>query len=223
MNHRLYKQSKKYLTLMIVAVFLSSCATTTSIQHGALADGVYQSSTDEFSVTVPVNAVVHDGKHPLGGYVAIKALPEPIKERGIAYYRVAQSSSNSLTLKEKKGIVKSSHDDWLKNYVLRDSDDVVHEEWIETDKTLAYFTVIEGAKSGFLVKPGAYYGVISLVEGNYSYVVYEIMATPYELVGKADSAETASIKSKTTRFDGIQQYLDSITFLDGKSVKFPMK
>jgi hypothetical protein len=212
---------KRYLIFLMAPVILSACAITTSEKDGALLEGVYYSSTKEFSVAVPTGTIVRDGKHPLGGFVSITKLPDPILERGIAYYRVAQSSSG-LTSEEANGIIRTSHNDWLKNYALRGLENISHEEWVEIDGKPAYFAVIEGAKSGLLVKPGAYYGVISLARGNYSFVVYDMIDAPYELSGSRDSPQTINIKNSKTRFDSIKEYLDSVRFGNNSAIKSPM-
>jgi len=211
---------QKYWVIMMAIFILSACVATTSIKHGSLEKDIYHSSTNEFSISIPVGAAIYDGKHPLGGFMSIKNLPEPTIERGVAYYRVAQPETK-LVIKAEKGIIEAGYNDWLKNYASRETKNILYKEWLEIDGAPAYFTVIEGSGSGLLVKPSAYYGTISFVRENYSYVLYEIIDAPYQLKGNADSPETMSIKDSKKRLISIRKYFDSIKFTQNTSTKLP--
>jgi len=221
MKTKFYNMFKRYSFFLITATLLASCALTNSVKNGSLKEGVYSSSTDEFSFFVPKNAIVQDGKHPLGGFVSVRQLADPMIEKGIAYNRVALPK-DKLTLKEAKGIIKSGSGYWLKGYALRDPENIIHEEWIDIDGTPLYFTVIEGASSGLLVKPGSYTGTISFLRGNYSYVLYEIVDAPYQLKGSDDSPETINVKKAETRLSSIRRYLKSVKFTENKGIRFPL-
>lgn len=214
----------KFLPLSLIlttAFVLSACIATTSVRQGSLENNVYRSSTDEFSLSIPAGAAVHDGVHPLGGFVSLKKLPEPARERGLAYYRVVQPD-REMTVKEAEGIIEASYKDWLQNYAGRTAEHVLHAEWMDVDGATAYFTVIEGASSGFLVKPGAYYGALGFARGNYSYVIYEIITAPYQLKGSPDTPETLGIKNPENRIASLLNYLDTVNFSQAATVKDPM-
>jgi len=221
MVYKTCRMVRCYGVICAAMFVLSACAITSSVKYGVLKEEIYHSSTNEFSISIPVSAVVNDGLHPLGGFVTVSNLHEPIIRRGVAYFR-AVMPSNGLTQKEMKGIVEAGHNNWVKNYASRELANVIHKEWVDVNGMPAYFTVVEGASPGLLVKPGSYSGAISFLKSNYSYVLFEVIDAPYQLKGSDDLPETTAIKDPQNRLDSISEYLSSVDFKSAP-VKFPMK
>ena len=91
------------------------------------------------------------------------------------------------------------------------------------DGSLFYYTVIEGPDKGLFVKPDAYYGTVSFIRGNYSYVLFEYVDAPYQLKGGEDSNERKIIKSAEARQESINTFLNMIKFNQSGLIKFPLK
>lgn len=212
---------RRILSLASITLLLGACAITTSISQGTLEEGIYSSSTGEFSLSVPEETVVRDGRQPLGGYLTLSNLQPPLRKQGLAYYRVA-APADGMSPEEEKGIVKSGHDDWLKNYALLDTNRIIHEEWTEHNGKPSYFTVIEDHSPGFLVKPGGYYGVYGFIAGNYSYVLYELIDAPYQLKGAEDSPERLAIKDPANRLTAVLQFVATARFHEARENRFPL-
>ena len=210
------------VTLACALLFLSGCTLTKSISQGNLENGVYYSSTNAFSFPLPADAVVHDGLHPLGGWANTRNLPEPAIEKGISYNRIALPESE-IVLEKRKAMIKSGHGFWLKASTSRTLNHLIHKDWIELDKIQAYFTIIEGPDEGLLIKPGGYYGTVSFIRGNYTYVLHEYIKGPYQLKGGEDSKERTLMKSPEQRRESIKQYLKSVKFSPSDRVKFPLQ
>ena len=222
MENNRYLGKRMLATVSLTVLVLSGCALTNSISNGSLENGVSYSSTNEFSFSVPVYAVVHDGLHPLGGWVAVRNLAKPIFEKAVSYNRIALPE-NEITLEKSQGMIKSGHDFWLRGNTSRALEHIIYNEWIETDSGAFYFSIIEGPDEGLVVKPGGYYGTLSFIRGNYSYVLSEYIDAPYQLKGSEDSDERTRIKDSNVRLKSINKYLDNMEFKSAEKIQFPLK
>jgi hypothetical protein len=210
------------VTLTSALLFLSGCTLTNSISHGNLENGVYHSSTNAFSFPLRAEAIVHDGLHPLGGWVSIRNLPDPTVEKGLSYNRIALPE-HEISLEKIQAIIKSGHDFWLSANTSRDLKHIIYDKWIEADGGPFYFSIIEGPDEGLVVKPGGYYGTLSFMRGNYSYVLSEYIEAPYQLKGKEDSEERTRVKNSNIRLKSINDYFNKMKFEISDKPEFPLK
>ncbi|MEW7009249.1 MULTISPECIES: hypothetical protein [unclassified Lentilitoribacter] len=171
---------KFYLSLIAVTLLASGCAVN-SIEQGSLESGIYQSSTQKFTIPVPDGAKIFDGTHALGEYVAVNSLPKPLEVRGVSYNRVANVDEETSEL-TKDNIIKSGYDFWRKGYAGIEVS-TISSEWIELDGRRVYFTVLEGQPAGLLVKPNTFYGTLNFLKDGYGYVVFERIRTEKMLIG----------------------------------------
>lgn len=197
---------KSYVSLLAVLLLTSGCAVS-SVHQGGLDNGVFQPSTQKFSMNVPEGAKVFDGTHALGEYVVIHRLPKPLVVRGVSSVRVA-NVDDTTSEEAKENIIKSGYDFWKKGYA--DSGfNIINSEWVELVGKPAYFTVLEGQPAGLLVKPNSFYGTLSFLRDGYGYVVFEQIRTDKKLISSEGRPTGASA---ALRKKSILSFYNGITF-----------
>lgn len=202
---------------------LTGCATS-QISEGQLSEGVYYSGTDAFSITLPEETTVYDGPYPLGGYVALDNLADadPIIRQGVIYNRVALPEGGEISRKDERNLIKGSVESWLYFFTDLTEEDILHEEWFESEGRPVHFSVIEGPDGGALVKPASYYGSYSILIDNYSYTLFERVAAPYQLKGSDDSPERLERLNPEVRKASILKFAERFRFNRSEEREFPL-
>lgn len=195
------KRHSSVLIMLIMAANISGCLATSPVRYGELNNGVYQSSTNEFSLTLPAGAKMFDNSHPLGHYLVISNLHEPVIIQGISYYRAAQPKEG-LSDKAVKNMIKNGHDFWAKGYEQKPMT-VLHEEWIKIDGRPAYFTLLQATNQN------THYHALSLLRGNYSYVLFEKLNSNKE-----------PLNANKYHLTLVQAFYRTVTFHTPYSIKF---
>lgn len=193
--------------LMGVLFLIPSTIVEAKLRHGALEDGIYRSSTGEFEIVLPQGSKMFDGTHPLGGYLVISKLPKPTVIWGLSYNKVAMGEAG-LTDQEKQGMIRAGRDFWAQSYDEKPLE-LISQEWIEIDAQPALFTLYQFPKSGTF-----YYGTLSLMRGNYSYVLFEEI--------KVKSKTRDALLLAPSRLDSLMNFREVIRFSDEGAVKFKL-
>lgn len=199
---------------------LAGCVTS-QISQGELSAGVYHSASGDFSMAVPAEAIIHDGLFPLGGYVDLSNLAEPVIRQGIVYNRVALPAEG-ISTDDQRNLVRGALESWMVFFTDLTEDDILYQEWLELDGRPVHFSVLEGPDGGALVKPASYYASYSVLIGNYSYTLFERVSAPYQLKGTEDSAERLARLDPETRKASILKFTEGFRFHQTEERLFPL-
>jgi len=193
--------------LMGVLFLIPSTIVEAKLRHGVMEGGMYRSSTGEFEFDLPPGSKMFDGAQPLGGYLVISKLPKPTVIWGLSYNKVAMGEAG-LTDQEKQGMIQAGRDFWAQSYTGKPLK-IISQEWVEVDAQPALFTLHQFPKGGTF-----YYGTLSLMRGNYSYVLFEKI--------KVKSKTREELLLPSPRLDSLMNFRGIIRFSDVGEVKFKL-